>query len=109
MLIFLVKFIAAFFKIISIGTAIYYVSEGGVVYAAEKTVKDAIFFDEIAPHVKHVASVVDGELDAMNLRSLENRFRFAPKKERDLHLRYALRYYPDLYRLKYGCDPEPFN
>jgi len=97
------------FKIISIGTAIYYVSEGGVVYAADKTVKDAIFFDEIAPYVKHVASIVDGELDAMNLRSLENRFRFAPEKERDLHLRYALRYYPDLHRLKYGCDPEPFN
>jgi RHS repeat-associated protein len=93
------------FKIVAIGTAIFYVSEGGIVYAAERTVKDAIFFDELSPYVQEVGVVVDGKLADAQIGAIKNRYKQLGPEELENYLRSALQAYPDLYLLYFGEEP----
>ena len=95
------------FKIIAIGTAVYYVCDGGVLYACERTVKDAVFFDEIEPYARKVGTIVDNELTSRQLGVIENRLADYPEDLHESYLRGALKDYPDIYRLKFGEDPPP--
>ncbi len=71
-------------------------------YAAEQTVRDALFLDDLEPQLRKVGDIVDGKFQSAVLDNLKSRFSAFPPEERDRIIRDALAGNPELYRLYTG-------